>query len=116
MIDISTEHLIRLREVPDHLPRRGSKKLHYSTAYRWASQGVRGPDSQAVLETVRTGGTIYTSVEALSRFTMRLSPEAHSSESNLTNKSSPLARSKRTRDALLDMDGWKPDSPREQVR
>ena len=34
MSDIRGERGISLREVPDHLPKRRGKKLHYSTVYR----------------------------------------------------------------------------------
>lgn len=65
MIDLERETLLPLREVPKRLPPRpNSKRLHISAVYRWVQRGVRG----VVLETVRVGGTTYTSVEALQRF------------------------------------------------
>jgi hypothetical protein len=65
MIDTAIETLIRLQDLAEHLPRnRNGKKIHISTLYRWASRGVRG----AVLETVTIGGTRYTSLQALRRF------------------------------------------------
>lgn len=65
MIDLERETLLPLREVPKRLPPRpNGRRLHISAVYRWVQRGVRG----VVLETVRVGGTTYTSVEALQRF------------------------------------------------
>lgn len=68
MIDISTENLIAIRDAPKHLPLRNGKKVHVSAVYRWASRGLRG----TVLESIKVGGTTYTSTEALQRFAERL--------------------------------------------
>lgn len=69
MVDISCENLIPLREAPRHLPNRpNGKRLHVSACYRWVTRGVRG----VVLESIRLGGTTYTSLEALQRFGERL--------------------------------------------
>lgn len=109
MIDIFSEHLIRLRDVPSHLPRRGSKKLHYSTVYRWAIDGVNGPDSRIFLETAKTGGSVYTSLEALERFTLK---QTHSNELPPGKEESRSAdrhpRSQHTSDSLSRMVNWKP--------
>lgn len=65
MIDIEHENLIPIRDVPRRIPpRKNGRRLHISAVYRWMSRGVRG----AVLESVRLGGTTYTTVEALQRF------------------------------------------------
>jgi hypothetical protein len=70
MVDITNETLIPLREAPGHLPKRpNGKRLHVSACYRWITRGVRG----VVLESIRIGGTTYTSLEALQRFGDRLS-------------------------------------------
>ena len=63
-IDFSTEHSITLSQVPIHVPKRGGKKVHSSTVYRWATKGARG----RVLESVMVGGIRYTTVEAVRRF------------------------------------------------
>ena len=63
-IDVRNEQAIPLSEVPNHLPRRRGKKVHYSTVYRWVTKGSRG----RVLESVQVGGVRYTSIEALDRF------------------------------------------------
>lgn len=65
MIDLSTEKLIPVREVPKLLPPRPTgKRVHVSAVYRWIQRGVRG----VRLETITIGGTTYTSTEALQRF------------------------------------------------
>jgi hypothetical protein len=70
MIDISSEHLIAIRDVPKILPARGNgKHIHISAVYRWLLRGVRG----VRLETIRIGGTSYTSSEAVQRFAEHLS-------------------------------------------
>lgn len=69
MIDISNEQLIPLRDVPRHLPLRPRGPLHVSAVYRWILRGIRG----VRLESIRIGGTAYTSLEALQRFGDRLS-------------------------------------------
>jgi hypothetical protein len=59
-----------LSDTPKHVPvRRNGKRLHIATAFRWAKDGVRG----VKLETIRVGGTLCTSVEALQRFFEKLS-------------------------------------------
>ncbi len=70
MIDIDKGTLVSLRQVPRHLPPRANgKRVHISAVYRWASRGVKG----VVLESVKLGGTTYTTIEALQRFADRLS-------------------------------------------
>lgn len=69
MSDLSNERLISIGDVPKHLPRRATgRRVHISAVYRWMSSGVRG----VRLESVRVGGSTYTSVEALQRFADRL--------------------------------------------
>lgn len=72
MIDPKTEKCFSLREAAklDCLPRRrGGKAPHASTLLRWATAGVKG----VTLETIRWGGTLCTSAEALVRFAEALS-------------------------------------------
>lgn len=73
MIDLTTENLISIGQTPKHLPRRpNGKTVSTSAVYRWASNnGLRG----VVLETLRIGGTTYTSTEALQRFADRLTAQ-----------------------------------------
>jgi hypothetical protein len=61
MIDISNETVIRINDAPKHIPGRP----HVSTLYRWMSR----PGEK--LETVKIGGRIYTSIEAIQRFADR---------------------------------------------
>ena len=73
MIDLAAENLIALRDVPQCLPPRpNGKRLHISAVYRWTLRGVKG----VVLESIRIGGTTYTSREALQRFSERLTGPA----------------------------------------
>lgn len=65
MIDVGTETLIPIRDVPRRLPLRPTgRRLHISAVYRWIQRGVGG----VRLEAIRIGGTTYTSIEALQRF------------------------------------------------
>lgn len=74
MIDIEHEELIPLRDVPKLLPRRpNGKRLHISAVYRWKERGVNGMK----LETVKVGGTTYTSLEALKRFAVQCEMNSH---------------------------------------
>jgi hypothetical protein len=49
-------------------PRRGDRPPHASCLFRWAKNGLRG----VRLETIRVGGTLCTSRQALERFFARL--------------------------------------------
>jgi hypothetical protein len=77
MIDLMQEHLIAVREVPKLLPLRSNgKPIHLSACYRWMEKGINGTR----LESVRVGGTTYTSREALQRFANHLSRSSQASE------------------------------------
>lgn len=68
-IDIRTETVLALADVPDHLPRRrGGRRVAAATVHRWARKGLRG----LKLEVIQVAGTRCTSVEALQRFFDRL--------------------------------------------
>jgi Protein of unknown function (DUF1580) len=68
LLDLNSETVHRLADVAQRLPpRRGGKKPHPSTLYRWAKGGFRG----LTLETIRVGGTLCTSLEAIQRFCER---------------------------------------------
>jgi hypothetical protein len=70
MIDLESENVFTLTEAVKHLPRRNSgRRQHPSTVVRWAKKGLRGVQ----LETIRVGGTLCTSLEALQRFCNALS-------------------------------------------
>ena len=71
MIDVTSENLIRIADVPRHLPPRpDGRRTHISTVYRWITRGVGR--RHTVLESVTLGGTTYTSQQALHRFADRL--------------------------------------------
>jgi hypothetical protein len=72
MIDLASETIISLSEVPKHLPAKRGRRFHLATIYRWAQCGLRG----VRLETLRLGGSRVTSVEALQRFAERLTNPA----------------------------------------
>jgi L-asparaginase/Glu-tRNA(Gln) amidotransferase subunit D len=81
-IDFSKEQSITLAQVPIHVPRRGGKKVHSSTVYRWATKGARG----RVLESVMVGGIRYTTIEAVRRFLNANSPVANMTRTGLQNE------------------------------
>ena len=63
MIDMSEETLIPVGQVPLKLPPRPSgKSVHVTSVYRWINHGIHG----VKLESLKVGGTTYTSIEALS--------------------------------------------------
>src|SRR4051794_1234750 len=66
MIDIATEEVFPLSDVPDRLghARRGGRRMAVSTPFRWRKDGLRG----VRLEAIRCGGTLCTSMAALQRF------------------------------------------------
>ena len=72
MFDPAVEAPIPLTQVPTTvrwLPRRrAGKKPNIATIFRWAQRGLRG----VRLETLRVGGTLCTSEEALKRFFQHL--------------------------------------------
>jgi hypothetical protein len=71
-IDSRTEKLIPLFAAGNALPM--PTKPSRPTLWRWKTRGVRG----RVLETIRVGGRIYTSIEALERFLVHAGGEQRS--------------------------------------
>src|SRR5262245_10471581 len=70
MIDISSETLISLTDIPQHIPpKKNGKRVGLDAVYRWCRSGVHG----VVLETLQCGGTKCTSLQALQRFFSKLS-------------------------------------------
>ncbi len=60
-----SEQILSLTDAATMLPRRrGGRKPHVSTIYRWAKRGIHG----VRLEIIQIGGTKCTSREALARF------------------------------------------------
>ena len=77
MIDLSNETVLSFSDAAKRLPRRrAGKRPHVATLYRWATRGCQG----VKLETIRVGGTLCTSAEALQRFCERLSNPDESSD------------------------------------
>jgi hypothetical protein len=69
MIDLETEELILLSDVPHRIPKkRNGQPVGLGAVYRWARAGIRGN----VLETIQVGGAKCTSLPALNRFFSRL--------------------------------------------
>ena len=64
MHDLHTEGLITLREAGDLIPVPEDKKRHTGTLWNWCHRGVGG----VRLESIRVGGSIFTSAAAVSRF------------------------------------------------
>ncbi len=58
------ENLVSLKQAAGFFPRSDHRNVHYATLYRWALTGVRG----VKLETVKVGGLLFTSREAIERF------------------------------------------------
>ena len=100
MIDIAHEQLFSLTEAVRCLPlprRRKGARPHVSTLYRWAQRGCRG----VRLETIRCGGTLCTSVEALQRFFDRLSGVNH----NVGTQAAPMTQAVERAQSQLDEAG-----------
>lgn len=68
MIDLNNETIGSLSEIARLLPPYRGRRLHPSTLWRWSARGLKG----VRLETVRFGGRILCSLEAVGRFSDRL--------------------------------------------
>lgn len=74
MIDLVAENVMSLSEAAksNAMPRRRrGRRPNVSTLYRWARKGCNG----VILETIRVGGTLCTSLQAIQRFAVRLTVE-----------------------------------------
>jgi len=74
-IEVFKETVLTLAEAAKRLPKIQGKKgrPHVSTLYRWMLAGCKSRDGMIVrLETIKVGGTVCTSLEALQRFFDRL--------------------------------------------
>ena len=78
MIDIASERRIGLHEAARLAPSyREGKPTHVSTILRWITKGFRLSNGERVrLEGARLGGRWITSVEAIGRFSERLTADA----------------------------------------
>lgn len=100
-IDLSKEPAIPLADVPKlrWLPRRrGGRRLHVSTVFRWCLRGIRG----VRLEYVQAGGIRVTTEAALLRFFERLT----TSETEPTKSNEGRQRRLDVADQLLDDAGF----------
>ncbi len=100
MIDITSEELILVRDIPSHLPKQPSgKKLHISAIYRWMKTGIQGER----LETVFIAGCRYSSKQALNRYWSRVT-QAKDGVRHEANKAAK--RDKSTANHELEKAGW----------
>jgi len=92
MIYLLTEKLISVSDAPKYLPARpNGKRVHISACYRWIGPGVCG----IRLESVKVGGSTYTSLEALQRFSAALTSQKQSEpirNRNISPARGPLRR------------------------
>lgn len=89
------EELLTFTQAAKVLPqRRGGSKVAISTLWRWSRRGSRG----VVLRTVRVGGAVYTSREALVDFITARSAVDHAPQQPM-----PTTASKRAMRQLDDM-------------
>jgi Protein of unknown function (DUF1580) len=69
VINVESDNLVPVSQLTGHLEQRLGRRLHVSTPFRWAGRGVVGPGGErVVLETLRIGGSQYTSLGALQTF------------------------------------------------
>jgi hypothetical protein len=103
-IDITMEDLIRLSEVPKLKfmpPGKDGKRIALSTIYRWTMGGTGG----LKLETLKVGGTLCTSVEALQRFFDALSRNGQPTHEE---SSVSLAHTEKNHEEMIYDKGGKP--------
>jgi len=68
-ISLKSDEIVSISQAAKRLPKRSNgKAIHVASVYRWIGEGING----VRLESVRIGGRLFTSVEALQRFTERL--------------------------------------------
>ena len=80
MLDLQNEQPITLNEARrlPFLKGRGGNRISLCTMNRWRTRGV----GQVVLETVKCGGTVVTTTEAVLRFVERLSNRSGAAATN----------------------------------
>lgn len=99
MINIHSEQLVHVNEVPAHVPKSTSgKKVSLATCWRWIQRGCRG----VKLETLLIGGKRFTSLEALQRFAEATTAAADGALPFST--STPSARRKAHEKACRELD------------
>jgi hypothetical protein len=74
--ELLSERLIPLNDAARLLAGPGRRRIHKVTTWRWATKGLsrrgRGPVGRIRLETIKVGGTRYTTFEAIGRFAAAL--------------------------------------------
>lgn len=96
-IKLASETVVTLSKAAEHLPTlRGKHRPHTATLYRWAQRGCRG----IRLETIRVGGSLCTSVEAIQRFCESLSRAGSVNEKGVTR--APSQESQAAGDKLAE--------------
>lgn len=88
-------------------PGRQGRPVSPVTIYRWTKNGVRRPDGTTVkLESVRVGGRWLTSVEALARFSERLSlpPDSDNPAAFSPNHRTPTQRQRASERAATELE------------
>ncbi|MEQ1905755.1 MAG: DUF1580 domain-containing protein [Pirellulaceae bacterium] len=88
MIDIDTDRLIELSEVPAYLEKKTGKRPNLATIYRWRQRGIAG----IYLETVLVGGKPFTSISALNSFFTQSQLAKQGKLSNATKEGLKRAR------------------------
>jgi hypothetical protein len=93
-MDLSTEKLLNISQAAKRFPPyRAGRPVHAATVTRWILSGIRGPGGQRIrLEAVRRPAGWLTSVEAIERFLLALTPELDGSSA-----STPRSPGKRER-------------------
>jgi hypothetical protein len=101
VINIGTEELLTLAQAAKILPpRRGGRKTHTSTLFRWSTTGVRG----VRLETIQVGGCRCTTQRALQEFCEALTTRAIGSMSGDLSPRSSAARRRAQERADRELD------------
>ena len=72
------ETVLTLAEAAQRLPAIKGKKVHPSSVWRWATQGVRGVH----LESWRLGGRCLTTLEAVERFAAKLAERSRDTDAS----------------------------------
>jgi hypothetical protein len=89
--------------IPGH---RGGAHLNGSTIFRHITKGVRAANGELIrLEAARVGGRWLTSLEAIARFSAKLTDAAlHTDDTPPTNPPTPAARTRAASKASKELD------------
>jgi hypothetical protein len=77
-IDIDTDQLIAIPDIPAYLKKRTGKKTHIASIYRWVSIGLKG----VKLTTTAIGATRYTTPAQLNLFFARIAEAKQARHAN----------------------------------